>query len=65
MPARNIVTNDHTVVCPEHYKQMRKGCNWRKVTTTYEECEVCLEKRRRCPGIAFCQEIYCAYCSSL
>lgn len=61
----NIVTNDHTVVCPDHYKRLRSGCNWRKIERTHQECEVCDEERRTCPGPAFCQDIYCDYCNWL
>lgn len=64
MTASNIITNDHTVVCPDHYIQLRQGCNWRKLATTYEPCEICQESKP-CPGPAFCQEIPCDYCSRL
>ncbi len=69
MSAPNIITNDRTIVCPEHYAALRQGCNWRKLQSTYERCSVCRQEKKqhqiRCHGPGFCNEIDCHYCNSL
>lgn len=41
----NIITDDDTAVCPDHYRRLRKGCNWRKTGLTYEACEFCADQQ--------------------
>lgn len=41
----NIITSDDSSVCPEHYRRLRKGCNWRKTGNTHEVCEMCLNEQ--------------------
>lgn len=63
MPARNILTDDNIVVCPEHFEEMREARDCRNYGVTDEPCEICLVVH--CPGPGFCQYIYCGYCNSL
>lgn len=60
----NILTSDYTVVCSDHYKQMRRRLNWRQVSHTRDECEIC-PLERSCGGPAFCLDSHCQFCNHL